>query len=1293
MTNNGNGLSSSRVPTVKNVQNIKVFQWNARSIRRNKDDLTEFLAENRPDVLAIQSPNCSINEMPVLNGYYYPPITDIRGDRSKAYVATYIKEGRVYTVIDSPAPNLNEFGSSCAIEVKNKQGKKINICNVYYPKGCKKETSKWLTLLEQSKNWYILGDFNAHHSLWDSRTQMNKDNQLADDIAESPLCLLNDGSMTRIPDRADQSETAIDLSLATPGLAISTTWQTTNNTLGSDHLPIILTLHGPSLQDSEQDTTPKYNENKADWTKFKSLLEHHKKEDLSSPNIENYHTNIREAILSAADLSMPTKKSSSAMDPPPNAWWTDDCRKSKKKVTAATKSLKHPGLTKRLKNLRIINLKRETAYHRHTISKAKQGDFDTFVKDEVNEAQDSGKIWRKVSRLRHRYKLPEAPLWNGNRYTETNKEKADLLAETFAKASQTKYLGQAQKEFRTEQERNHEKPAEDNSKPFNLNLKRKELNKAIKGIKSASKSTGKDPISYKMIQQLPNTFLEILLDFFEACWQTGTMPKAWKEAQVIAIHKEGKPRKDPNSYRPISLTPHLGKVYERIIKTRLEFYLEKHGIIPVCQAGFRKGRSCTDHIVKLTAHMRKAISSNRTMLATFFDVKRAFDTVWHSKLLDKLGKIGVSGRMYKFIASFLSNRSLQVKIGQSFSKEHFLDMGVPQGSVIAPTLFSIMLHDITTLDLDGAVLSQFADDIALWETNKPKYTKHSKNLERFQKKVDLLVNYMENNGFALSPEKTVFMVVSRKQDHKNTSTISISGMPKKPSKQVKFLGVTISHNLSWEAHINNLIKKARRTRNLIKILLSQPWASSTKTILHICKALVRSRLTYGQEAFYNAAPSQLKRLCQTETSILRLALRLTNCAPAKLVYQEARWLPLDHERKLRVAEYTIRAFEVENTVEAELSTSFDENHSKPLNSLKTKTPTLWQKTIPIADYTKPIFDECGINPRDVSKIPPNNQSPWTMEEPQISTSLDTKCTKKDSPTFLKTLADEKIDKDFNSHLKIFTDGSLHSDGKVGCAFTIPQLKVTEKFRLNKGTSIFTAELLAIQKACLFLATSTQPPPAAVICSDSKSALQALQSGSKNRKNLQEDIRALCHQIISRGTDLQLIWVPSHVGISGNEKADTAAEEAASLPNITDDLGLSRSEMNAIIKRYVSNKWLDNLRATGAEKGWLIQPPDLSGEFLHPPLPRNLLKILRRIRTNSCVYKIYPQMCTCGTSVSFAHIFQKCPYTEENFNLVSAYSEKHNLKPHEFLLHHNSLHWEPARLLCRSVYFSDIGHLF
>ena len=1293
MDNQNRKSSLSRAPKPNPENNFKVMQWNSRSIRKNESDLIEHLAKTKPDILAIQSPYCSKWDLPFLEGYYYPPVTDMKGDPSKAFVATYIRQGRVYTAIASPAPNLDENGSSCAIEVQNKIGKKISICNVYYPKGCKNDTTKWLTTLDQTKQWYILGDFNAHHSLWNSRIKTDKDHQLADDITESPLSLLNDGSMTRIPDNPDHCESAIDLSLSSPGLAISTTWQPSDNCLGSDHLPLMITLHGSSPQLVEQDPTPKYNVNKANWPMYKADLEQYSKTDLASPDIEIYHSKIREAILQAADLSMPSKRCSSFKEPPGNAWWNDECNKSKQKVKATTKSVKHPGQTKKQKKTRILKLKQVTACHKHNITKAKQDHFDSYVRENVREAQDAGKIWRKVARLRHRYRLPESPLSNGVILTKTDEEKANLLAETFAKASQTAHLGQKQRDYRAEQEQHHQRPVEDNSKPINLKFKQKELKKAIKGIKSTSKSTGKDPISYKMIQQLPNSFLEILLDFFELCWESGNMPEAWKEAQVIAIHKPGKPKKDPTSYRPISLTPHLGKVYERIIKMRLESFLEKHNIIPVCQAGFRKGRSCTDHIVKLTAHMRKAISSNRTLLATFFDVKRAFDTVWHSKLLDKLGKIGVSGRMYNFIASYLSNRSLQVKIGQSLSQKHFLDMGVPQGSVIAPTLFSIMLHDISTLELKGAILSQFADDIALWETNQPKFTNHPKNLERYQEKVNLLVSYMEENGFALSPEKTVFMVVSRKLDHKANSTIKISGVEKKPSTKVKFLGVTISNNLTWEAHINNLIKKAKRTKNLIKILLGQPWASSSKTLLHICKALVRSRLTYGQEAFYTAAPTLLKKLAQTELSILRTVLKLTNSAPAELVYQEARWLPLDKERKLRVSQYTIRAFEVENTVQEELSLSFDNEHSKPLNNLKRKTPTLWRQTIPIADFTKPVFEATGVVPENVSKIPTNLQPSWTMKEPNIVLSLETDCTKKDDPLYMRTLANEKIERDYNSHLKIFTDGSVHSNGKVGCAFTVPEYQLTGKHRLNEGTSIFTAELFAILQACLFIAELQQPPKSAVILTDSKSALQALLSGSKNRQDMQADIRSLCHEIITNGIDLHLMWIPSHVGIDGNEKADTAAGEAASLPAVTDDLGLSRSEMSTIIKKHISIKWQAELQTKCEQKNWLLQPADPAGQFLHPPLPPNLLKILRRIRTNSCIYKIYPQLCECGTPVSFSHIFKTCPHLDIELAAVTSYAAKHNLKPNDFLLYHSALQWEPSKILCSSIYHSNIGHLF
>ncbi|KAK7504724.1 hypothetical protein BaRGS_00004210, partial [Batillaria attramentaria] len=82
------------------------------------------------------------------------------------------------------------------------------------------------------------------------------------------------------------------------------------------------------------------------------------------------------------------------------------------------------------------------------------------------------------------------------------------------------------------------------------------------------------------------------------------------------------------------------------------------------------------------------------LVTTFFDIKRAFDTVWHAKLLDKLSSIGISGRLYQFVQAFLADRRISVRVGASLSDEHTLDMGVPQGSVIAPTLFSVMLHDI-----------------------------------------------------------------------------------------------------------------------------------------------------------------------------------------------------------------------------------------------------------------------------------------------------------------------------------------------------------------------------------------------------------------------------------------------------------------------------------------------------------------------------------------------------------------------------------------------------------------------
>ena len=120
-----------------------------------------------------------------------------------------------------------------------------------------------------------------------------------------------------------------------------------------------------------------------------------------------------------------------------------------------------------------------------------------------------------------------------------------------------------------------------------------------------------------MLREVPEYFFKILLGFFQRCWDGGEIPAGWKHAVVVPIHKHGKPRKELGSYWPIALTSHLGKVYESVVKHRLEYYCESQKVFPACQAGFRRGRGDTDHLVKLGEHVGRAIGRGRSSCPAF----------------------------------------------------------------------------------------------------------------------------------------------------------------------------------------------------------------------------------------------------------------------------------------------------------------------------------------------------------------------------------------------------------------------------------------------------------------------------------------------------------------------------------------------------------------------------------------------------------------------------------------------------------------------------------------------------
>lgn len=274
---------------------------------------------------------------------------------------------------------------------------------------------------------------------------------------------------------------------------------------------------------------------------------------------------------------------------------------------------------------------------------------------------------------------------------------------------------------------------------------------------------------------------------------------------------------------------------------------------------------------------------------------------------------------------------------------------------------------------------------------------------------------------------------------------------------------------------------------------------------------------------------------------------------------------------------------------------------------------------------------------------------------------------------MATLANELLHNKYSQHLKIFTDGSKLLNGRVGCAFVIPELKVSKQYRLNDDVSIFTAELFAILMALTYINDLPVNPHQIVICTDSLSSIQALLYGSKNRSELLYDIQIIAHQIIATGTPVDLQWVPSHVGLGGNEMADAAAKSATGLPQVTTDLGFSLAEVYS------------KLQEAGVAA--MANPPT---KLETPTLPPSLTRIFRRLRTGGTKFKLFKPKCPCGAPISYEHIFDSCSENAAPFRALHEYVHLFGLYPQDFFTKHKILGWAHASLMCRQVYHSLMG---
>ena len=230
-------------------------------------------------------------------------------------------------------------------------------------------------------------------------------------------------------------------------------------------------------------------------------------------------------------------------------------------------------------------------------------------------------------------------------------------------------------------------------------------------------SPGDDALSYSVFKHLPDRTLETILDLFNNIWSTGKIPKNFKHAIIVPIPKPNKDPQKPESYRPIALTSHFGKLLESILTNRLNHILEDRKIISSDQSGFRNKRQCLDQLARLVSEVNKCRKLNKQTAAIFLDLEKAYDQLLRGGALEELKKAGITGQMYNYIMDFLKDRTFQVRVNGVLSKQYVQVNGTPQGSILSPTIFNLVLNRVAKSISDKynqIDLGNYADDTALW---------------------------------------------------------------------------------------------------------------------------------------------------------------------------------------------------------------------------------------------------------------------------------------------------------------------------------------------------------------------------------------------------------------------------------------------------------------------------------------------------------------------------------------------------------------------------------------------------
>ena len=1139
------------------------------------------------------------------------------------------------------------------LKLKTSDARTINVHNLYNPgvlaTGANRSVMQLKKRLEGSphEEHIALEDFNLHHAAWGGVDVPREDraSEILIEIAETHGMeqLLAPGTVT-YSDKGSSS--TIDLVYATSLLAESRiSCRTMPDLHSSDHYPIETTFN---LRTIEQPTAEKRRFRKTNT----ALLRDHMKQELdrmprnhlrNEEEVDEFVTYITTAIQRSIEVSTPTihicKYSMPGFD--------EECKEA---VMEANRLHRRHQSTRSQEDWEDYVIARN--WKKTLITKMKRR---AYRESREKACESPIAMWKASKSARRSGPPPQACIPSIRKedgsLEDNSMNKLKILKKSFFPPQPTVQL---------EDTINYQYP----TPHYTGQITDDEIYNAIMRP-GPYKAPGISGIPNVILQRLVHQLTPALSRLFNKCYNIGYCPQAFRNSITIVLKKpeSGNPEEprdyhEAKSYRPIALLETLGKALESIIARKMTYIAEKHGLLPEGHMGGRRCRSTEHAIHALVEKIITAWNKGKIVSALFLDVSGAFDNVSHARLIHNLKKRRVDHRVGRWVESFFKDRTTTIKSNEACMENVNINTGIPQGSPLSPILYLFYNADLMEIGKKHKCMlaTGFIDD-TMYAAEGRSAAANNEVLTKAHKEA---MEWTKKHGSKFAIKKYQLTHFSWRRSNEWKLDLQLGDQTVKATSHSKFLGAIMDRKLMWREHVNQLKMKATKSLTGLSKLAGSTWGGSLLTIRRIYEAVVVPQMTYGCSVWYtpigetNHKRWMLEDLQVIQARALRIVTGAFRATARAALDVEAYMLPIK-QRLEKLTNDTMLRIVATPSYKYAIG-----RRSKAQN----------RRTTPLETLTARFRRHTGIRARDIEKVEPFVEAPW-WKPPSILISEDKKKGKVEHDV---TRFNRK-----HNHQIIYTDGS-NINQKVGAAAVDIDNRIILKSFLGKALhyTVYSAELRGINLALLLALrqkVQTKTTREVTVFTDNQAAIRSLANPSE-RPGLAtvRDIIKKIEQLRSLQIVVNLQWIPAHIGIEGNERADVAAKEATgwrmvvkrngkpyekdtnkTAPQAIPSIEIARPAVNMHVKKEIKRMWSQDWEneTRGRSLYKVMKTPSNSVLKIHRGLRKWISSVLVQMRTQKIGlahflhYRRVPGYntaeCECeGNYQTVMHVLMECP---------------------------------------------------